>query len=131
MDFSHLKRVPPCDNEAPDIHPSDVPWSQVFDAAAARVYLAKSRHEPEWFLCHAVEAVLRRATLDFGDQAERMARYIDALLNNGRRDGWNVTVLGWLEQHNGGYGSVSDTLLPSLRTAWARHLAAQFRAKGL
>lgn len=113
MNFDNLKKVPPLDNKAPVIHSKDKLWSDVFEAAANKL---EGRQETA--LCYAIRAVANRC------QSDRMGEYVLGLLGD------YVFVRGWLSFVNGALKAQAVDLY-AYRAAWARHLAAQFRAKGL
>lgn len=122
VEFGHLKHVPPIDNPAPNIHPGDKPWSEVFERAAKQF----DARTAGFGLCLAVSEELG-VGISYNTkgkrQADRMTRYIANIMQSK----WFVS--DWLERHNGNSWSHLD--LYAYRAAWARHLAAQFRAKGL
>lgn len=119
-DFSHLKKVKPIENEAPDIRDGDVPWSKVFELAANQFDAGKAHSG----LCLAVSMELGagyRYDKTGTRQADRMVAYIDGLLSG------KIFVVSWLETRN----PKASIDFDKYRAAWARHLAGQFRAKGL
>lgn len=127
MSFDHLKKVPPIDNPAPDIRPGDKRWSDVFEEAAK---IIKKRRED--YLCHAIAAELGFTS----NQAERMQNYIFGLMPTtigGIRIAdfrAHYVVSDWVGSTSGREAR-GATNFRHYRAAWARHLAAQFRAKGL
>ena len=113
-----LKKVPPRDVDHPVIFPSEKPWSEIFEEAAVRLSSGASN-----YLCNAI-LELRLATGEFSSgQQERMEKYIQDII------GLDGTVWDWVRKHNDSIPVRLDR--NEYRAAWARHLAAQFRSKGL
>lgn len=126
LEISKLKRVKPIDNKAPDIWHGDIKWSKIFEKAARRF----DKRITKSGLCLAVSEALGSKwgydTKD-GRQEDRMAKYVGDLL------GEDQYVEDWLRRHNPGKFKplISNLFMNEYRAAWARHLAKQFRDKGL
>lgn len=124
FNIDDLKKVPPIDNKAPDIRDGDRRWSEVFEEAAKRFDHGHTASG----LCLEISNILGGGS-DYNPegsrQQDRMTGYISGLL--GSRN-W---VRSWLEKQNPTFGYFYDNQLNPYRAAWARHLAAQFRSKGL
>lgn len=113
-----LKKVPPRDVDHPVIFPFEKPWSEIFEEAADRLSSGASN-----FLCNAIlEIRLATGEFSFGQQ-ERMGNYIQSII------GFDGTAWDWVLKHNDSIPVRCDR--NEYRAAWARHLAAQFRSKGL
>ena len=116
--FTRLKHVPPINNPAPVIRKGDTPWSEVFERAAKRI-------PSHIYLCHAVRAAVDGWLKGPGEnQADRMERYILDLMQG------DYVLSDWAANVNG-HSAIRKLDLYAYRAAWARHLSAQFRAKGL
>ncbi len=116
--FPQLRRVCPIDVPAPEVHPSDKRWSEVWDLVADLLqpggcYLG---------VCAVLRGALDRLRAP-DTQLSRMRRYVAHLL------GGYGYLDSWVEDQNPGV-RLSDPLMNDLRVAWCRQLARQFRAAG-
>lgn len=103
----------------PEIWPTDVPWSTVWDNAVKRLGVGRGK---EQFLCYSLTGI--------GDgQCQRMRDYICQLI------GWKGVLEHWVEKRVGYSACVDlkarDKDLIKTRKAWAKSLAKQFKSKGL
>jgi len=116
IDINQLKKIPPIDNPAPVFRKSDVPWSDVFEAVAEEFEMKT----PPFGICNVIYT---SAWMSVG-QRGRMIDYINGIMGN------RLYVSDWLALYNGGNRPYRHELF-EYRAAWARHLASQFRSKGL
>lgn len=117
IDINKLKKIPPIDNKAPVFQKSDVPWSIVFEAVAREF---ERDHKPDFGICNVIYRMEWVGLV----QRSNMMDYINDII------GQQMYVSDWIAKHNYGPRPFRHELF-EYRAAWARHLAAQFRSKGL
>lgn len=103
----------------PEIWPTDVPWSTVWENAVKRLGVGYGK---EQFLCYSLAGIS-------DNQKQRMRYYIGQLIGRkGVLENWVSGQFGYSEYM---VLKARDKDLIKTRKAWARSLAKQFKSKGL